>query len=545
MTPHHPDTPSVSRLLRPQALALGLMAVMGVVLLRTAWVGDDAYITFRTVSNALGGYGLRWNVDERVQSYTHPLWMFVVTAATAMLGDVYFAALAAGAVMSLLVLWLVVRHSTTRAAGLAAGAALLCSKAFIDYSTSGLENPLTHVILAWYLALYLRGTTDARTAGQIGLAVSALALNRMDALLLVAPSAIAFWFRGLDRRARHRLVLGLLPFVCWELFSLAYYGFLFPNTAYAKLGAGIPRSMLVPQGFSYLLHAVRIDPLTPTLIAAASASALVFGRGQRPVAAGVAVYLGYLVWIGGDFMAGRFLSAPFLVSVVLLSRIPVRLSPRVAAVATAIIIGLGLSAMMPSFLSGADYRNGRVRGDGIGDERGWYYQSTGFLRPGLRAQPPRPTISFDRARQQRLRVVAMDTIGIESYFAGPDFHVVDVLGLADPLLSRLPAVGTWRVGHYCRDQPAGYATSISSGTNQLADPGVAAFYRQLRTLTASPRLFTWHRMKVIVLMNAGYFDSLLEPYARRQCETWGCGAPLVTPDPECLDRPSWRAVAYR
>ena len=88
--------------------------------------------------------------------------------------------------------------------------------------------------------------------------------------------------------------------------------------------------------------------------------------------------------------------------------------------------------------------------NGAGD-----YQSTGFLRPGLRAQPPRPTISFDRARQQRLRVVAMDTIGIESYFAGPDFHVVDVLGLADPLLSRLPAVGTWRVGHYCRDQPAG------------------------------------------------------------------------------------------
>jgi arabinofuranosyltransferase len=518
---------------------------MGVVLFRTAWVGDDAYITFRTVSNFLAGYGLRWNIDERVQSFTHPLWMFVVAAATAIVGDVYFAALAAGTIVSLLAFWLVVRHSATPAAGLAAGAALLCSKAYVDYSTSGLENPLTHLILVWYFFQYLRRTTDARTAGQIGLAASLLALNRMDALLLVAPSLLAFWFRNLDRAARRRLLFGLLPFVCWELFSLAYYGFLFPNTAYAKLGAGIPRSMLVPQGFSYLLHAVRTDPLTPTLIAVASASALVFGREQRPVGAGIALYLGYLVWIGGDFMAGRFLSAPFIISVVLVSRIPVRLGPQLAAVAIAIIVGLGFSAMMPSFLSGGDYRNGRVRADGIGDERGWYYQTTGFLRPGFTARPPQPSISFDRARRERLSVVAMDTIGIESYYAGPDFHVIDVLGLADPLLSRLPAVGTWRVGHYCRDQPDGYVASISSGSNQLADPGVAMFYTHLRTLTASQQLFSWHRMKTILLMNVGYFDSLLEPYARRQCETWGCGAALVKPDPECLDRPSWRPVAYR
>ena len=53
------------------------------LLVRTAWLSDDAYITFRTVDNALNGYGLRWNVADRVQSYTHPLWMFVMTAAQA------------------------------------------------------------------------------------------------------------------------------------------------------------------------------------------------------------------------------------------------------------------------------------------------------------------------------------------------------------------------------------------------------------------------------------------------------------------------------
>ena len=70
---------------------LGLFAV---VLVRTAWVSDDAYITFRTVDNFLAGYGLRWNVGERVQTYTHPLWMFLVSGATAVLREPYYASLA-------------------------------------------------------------------------------------------------------------------------------------------------------------------------------------------------------------------------------------------------------------------------------------------------------------------------------------------------------------------------------------------------------------------------------------------------------------------
>ena len=32
----------------------------------------------RTVDNFVNGYGLTWNVAERVQAYTHPLWMFLL-----------------------------------------------------------------------------------------------------------------------------------------------------------------------------------------------------------------------------------------------------------------------------------------------------------------------------------------------------------------------------------------------------------------------------------------------------------------------------------
>lgn len=54
-------------------------AVLAIVLLTNAWILDDAYITFRTVDNLVHGLGLTWNVEERVQAFTHPLWMFVVS----------------------------------------------------------------------------------------------------------------------------------------------------------------------------------------------------------------------------------------------------------------------------------------------------------------------------------------------------------------------------------------------------------------------------------------------------------------------------------
>lgn len=78
-----------------------LLALFVVVLVRTAWVSDDAYITFRTIDNFIGGYGLRWNVDERVQAYTHPLWMLLLSAGHAITREPYFTSIALGMACSM------------------------------------------------------------------------------------------------------------------------------------------------------------------------------------------------------------------------------------------------------------------------------------------------------------------------------------------------------------------------------------------------------------------------------------------------------------
>ncbi|MBN1440937.1 MAG: hypothetical protein JW929_16140 [Anaerolineales bacterium] len=71
-------------------LVVGLLAVLAVVLVRTAWVCDDAYITMRTVDHFTHGNGLVYNIGERVQSYTHPLWLLLLAGLYAVTGDAYF-----------------------------------------------------------------------------------------------------------------------------------------------------------------------------------------------------------------------------------------------------------------------------------------------------------------------------------------------------------------------------------------------------------------------------------------------------------------------
>jgi arabinofuranosyltransferase len=76
------------------ALALG---VFSLALVNTAWMSDDAYISFRVADNLLQGYGLRWNIDERVQTFTNPLWVLLNAAAASFNREswhIYFSGLA-------------------------------------------------------------------------------------------------------------------------------------------------------------------------------------------------------------------------------------------------------------------------------------------------------------------------------------------------------------------------------------------------------------------------------------------------------------------
>ena len=79
-----------------------------------------------------------------MQTYTNPLWLFVMTAAAAVTRDVYYTSLALSIVLSLAAVGLmVVRLGVSIPAAVLGMSVLILSKSFIEYSTSGLENPMT------------------------------------------------------------------------------------------------------------------------------------------------------------------------------------------------------------------------------------------------------------------------------------------------------------------------------------------------------------------------------------------------------------------
>jgi arabinofuranosyltransferase len=510
----------IDRADRPaRILAALLFLLLALVIARTAWISDDAYITFRTVDNFVHGYGLRWNVAERVQAYTHPLWMLLVAAVYAVTREVYFSVLALSIGLSLAaVALLVTRVASSAAAAVVGIVVLVSSKAFVDYSTSGLESPLTHLLL---LAFVVRAAADERSPRKVfdlWLIASLAMLNRPDVVLLLVPALAAIsWSVG--RRSLVPAVLGLTPFLAWELFSLAYYGFLVPNTAYAKLHTGLERGELLQQGFYYLLDSLNVDPITLGAIAAGcTASAAGRSRTGWLLPTGVLLYLAYVVRIGGDFMSGRFLTPAFVLSVAAIVRLPWAGSGALWPTVSVLVAAVGLSGTHPPILSGADYGGRRpdsVGPAGVTDERNIYYSATGLLARSRAHPAPDHRRYFEglEAREQGPHVVNMSAIGFYGFAAGPDVHVVDMLALADPLLARLPARRPWQIGHYYRRIPDGYMETLQSGASRFSDPGVAAYYAKLQLITRWP-LWTRERWDAIVGMNTGRYDALVGEYGR-------------------------------
>ena len=327
---------------------LALLVVFLVVLLRTAWLSDDALITFRTVMNLTHGHGLTFNIGERVQSYTHPLWLLLLTGAYLVVDNVYYAAFFVSIGVSLAVFWLALRQAATQMQVWIVVAVLLFSRAFVDYSTSGLENPLSNLLLVAFIALAMRSheASGSRVTG-VWTVASLLYLTRPDNVLLVAPVLVWLTVRATPWTVAARQALtGLLPAAGWTAFSLIYYGFPFPNTAYAKLGTGIARGDLVQQGVVYLLDSIDRDPVTLVTILFAVALGLLSRGPARWIAGGMLAHLAYVVSIGGDFMSGRFLVLPLLAAVLLLSRtipfttVPALMTASVLAVIRAVSTSL-------------------------------------------------------------------------------------------------------------------------------------------------------------------------------------------------------------
>lgn len=240
--------------LRPKFERIVLAALLSLLLWNclyyTPYVVDDAFISMRYARNLVAGEGLVYNPGERVEGYSNFLWVMASAALQAcrlpaltgikVLG--VLAALATGLLTFLLGRTLFRdRPGGSLAALLAAG--LVCTNTNLAvWSQGGLETALYSALI---VGMCLRYEIELGKRGSLPVSACLFAL-----LWLTRPEAPLYGLYFLVRRRGRAERLGR-PDLVWlaalaavvvpyEVWGLAYYGSLFPNTHAAKIGEGLP-----------------------------------------------------------------------------------------------------------------------------------------------------------------------------------------------------------------------------------------------------------------------------------------------------------------
>ncbi len=516
-----------------------LSGVLSALLVRVAWQADDAFAAWRLVDNFVNGYGPKYNLDERVQTFTSMLWTFLVAVIYFFTGNIYYTSIFTSIVLTLSAAALISWNARGNLLLLAYIYLTLClSLSFMDFSAAGFENPLSHLLMACFTFLFLRYDYKCkRTYCALFFITALAALTRLDVLAIYFfPLMLVFLRSNFSLRTRLYGVLWLItPLVLWTSFSLIYYGFPLQNAAYAKRFNNLELIEYLKAGIDYYLNTLYRDPLTLSTILAG----VLLGLTSRNVklfclALGVSAYLAYVFYIGGGYMGGRFFSLSFFTALIIIINVALVQRQNAVIAMIAITLLLGISAKDPIFTSGKDYGSKRDLAPtqewhqrGITDERASWYQHSGLLLSTRFVDMPRPTPEWDFLKliekwvpdqtdaNGRCSGMIIPT-GYAGFFTPRHCHVFDSNGQVDPLMSRIPAPikRDWKQGHQFKTVPAGYHATIRTGVNQITDPSLAAFYDKLSIITRGP-IFSWKRFKTIVAMNLGYYDHYLEEYANR------------------------------
>ncbi|MGD0337842.1 MAG: hypothetical protein ABSB78_03540 [Bacteroidota bacterium] len=516
---------------------LGLLALFTYIYIINAWVTDDAYITFRTIDNFIHGYGLTWNIQERVQVYSNPLWMFFISAFYAFTSEAFYTTIIVSFLLCILTFIVMCRfflkgnenHYWKPSFFVLT---LIASKAFIDYTSSGLENPLSYLLTILFCGIYIIRNKDFnRNNIFILVFIASLAfVNRADIIIIFLPAIVHAVWMGTKRynwRVMSIVLYGFLPAILWLLFSMIYYGFPFPNSAYAKAFVnGIDFIDKLKRGIRYYRNSVFWDTLSHfVLLGSIVLSIRKKWSRSLMILSGVIIYIGYVVLVAASatHMSGRFFALPFFIACLLLTYHLDNV--KIARYASVIIVIFLFVHPLSSIKMGTTfYRMPELFGTIPIDAKWYAYQEGAALlnyRPGKSLPDHAWYHEGERFRKNPVRVHLGgasesgfgEAIGYFGYAAGPEKFIIDYVGLGDPLLARLPVSNPvmWRPGHFYRVVPDGYIESVKEGRNLIKDRGLHLYYEKLLTITRGP-LFTLQRFGDIVQMNLGGYKYLLETY---------------------------------
>ena len=518
-----------------------LLIFIGIITL-LAWQSDDAYHAYIMAKNLVDGNGFVYNIGQRATASSCPLFTLVVALGYFVIRDMFFVSLLINIVFSALAYKILVwNFAKTKNQIVFCFAVLASSISFISYTTSGLENSMLFFLAAMFLKVYFSSERyNGKKMFILAILVALIAMTRMDAVLLFAPMAVYVYLFKRDNVSFIKAVgigiLGLLPFVLWELFATFYFGFPVPNTAYAKLGTDIALRDYLVRGVKYYINALICDPIVLMVPLFAVIACLIVKKLQYIFCmSGVALYGLYLLYIGGDFMMGRHFTVLFYISLVCYTDIKNREFSFLGKGASfnRTFVGFVIAAIIftsTSHVISSQFLFGETFNSPISDERAGYFRYSSLfnnvislVKTGdLCIRDAWNEMGIDEIRSYNLPGGILRNVpGISKYYNN-DLYLNDQYALGDPFLAHLPAVkeDNWRIGHMWREIPEGYNDQVFYGNNEdgtlrIENADVAEYYAIIDKITRGD-LFDKERIKMIVNINLGKYDYLIQNYKDTQ-----------------------------
>ena len=526
-------------------------ALFAFVFFKNAWLCDDFWIIARQVEQLFTGSGLRWNPHERIQLFTSVLGFFFTAFGRLFTADYFINFAVQAVIVNGIALALLALLLKTPAKWMTAVLILTASNSYMDFTWSGLHNPVGYAVLIGFLVFWKQRQGAPPLSGSKALlALATLAglapLFRHDfALIIWPPLFYALW--EMRSSCPRRFLIGavvftILPLAAWTAFSLLYFGFPLPMTAYNKLGSELSRAAAIQNGLSYYLFTLRNDALVLPIIFAALVWLVYRNGASRALASGAVLHLGYTLYTGADYMGGRFFTYPYLLAVVIIvdqweeimTRIRLWFSGRrstrprlrrdrkrqskaslppaawwqgAPVLAAFAVVWMVVLPHTPLRSPLSYHKVDPTEAGGISDERAAYHRGSSimdyiaFQRGEAEIYPNHPSVRLGKiiARSQ-VPVIHLCDMGMAPFFARTDQKFIDIYGYSDVLQARLPGLNA-RPSHIIRPLPDGYLESIAFDEARIANGQLNRYYEQLRLVTQSESLFAGGRFKAILTVN--------------------------------------------
>lgn len=452
-------------------ILLGVLCLIFIYLcFETRFIQDDAYITFRYVENFVNGHGLVFNEGERVEGYTNFLWLILLSVFTFLKFDIIstsqYLSVAFG--VAILILTYLIsctfpdesnaeskKHSVSitgkdkKLLNLLPVVFLTFLGAFNYWAVSGMESTLFTSLCLAGIYFYFITARSGEFDKKISIVLLLAALTRPEGLYIYGLILIHYvgylYFTNKNEGianvakkvfAKNNLIsfaVFFIPLGLYFLFRLSYYGYLFPNTYYAKTGFS---AIYFQTGIeyvwnffkSYLLFGV-IFVLPYFLLKLKE-----YRFHMSLLLLIYTMYTVYIIYVGGDVLQLYRFFVPIAPLIFIgFGKILTELFKKIR---TDYFKTSPTGALVAVFLICAviTYYNYQNEKDNI--------ERVTNLENGLVEKMKLSGTWFNQKAQQEGRklTIAATTIGAVSYYAGFDVTVIDMLGLTDEEIAHNPVL---------------------------------------------------------------------------------------------------------